>query len=1123
MTIPRAAAGGIAMTSSRWITSALVALSVVACGKARTVKEAAAGGTCTACHGGTDNASGAPPRDTHAGTATTLASVGAHSTHVAAGIDCSSCHVKPATISSPGHMDGRVTLTWGSLATASGTLSPAFDEASGTCASVYCHGSFFGGNAANAPSWTKVGQGGGACGTCHLVPPPLSTGHPQRTGCGDCHGGYTSTSVNPATHVNGKVDVLALACTTCHGDPGRTETALNPQLPAAPPADTSGNTDASAHGVGAHQAHLQGGPLRAPLACTECHAVPASLAGHPNGVTNLTWGSLAQAEQAQPSYAGGTCSSTYCHGATLGAGGSNHAPSWTGGSSQASCGTCHALPPPAPHPQNTSCGSCHEGYTISTANPAFHVNGQRDVVGLTCTTCHGDSTRGSTSLNPQLAAAPPVDTSGSSATSSPGVGAHQAHLQQGPWRDPLACTDCHAVPTSPTHANGVTNFQWSTLATGGATTTPVYASGSCSATYCHGATLGAGGSNLSPSWTGGAGEATCGSCHTIPPPAASGHPQTTNCGGCHPGFSSTSVNRTTHVDGQVEVSFTCASCHGDANRADTTLNPRLSAAPPVDTHGNSDPSVPGVGAHQAHLTDGPLRSAIACTECHTVPADVADHPTGTLVLSWGALAWKQGTTEPSYSGGSCAATYCHGATLNRGGTNHTPSWTGGASQVTCGTCHGAPPPTPHPQTTACGNCHGQGYGPSSVNPATHVNGALDLLALTCTSCHGNPARANTTQNPQLSAAPPVDTAGNTDTSSPGVGAHQAHLTDGALRASLSCTDCHAVPTSTAHYDGTVQFAWSALATDGGNTTPAFDGTTCSNTYCHGSSLNRGGTNHTPAWTGGGSQVACGTCHAAPPPAPHSQKTTCGDCHGEGYSATTVNPVTHVNGQLDIGAMTCTSCHGDSSQTATPGSPRWAAPPVDTYGLTDSARVGKHAIHLDGSALSAPVACTQCHTVPQDFTGHPNGVTDLPFTGALATGAITATINTDPRFSGFSTTTPSYAGGTCSSTYCHGSYSGTFTYQIPYTDPPEYNAYAYAGKAAAPGWTGTADCGSCHDVPPSGTNTWHSGFHGGGNDCSVCHPDATGTSAANAAITDPSLHINGKIELNDLKSSCFGCH
>ena len=581
----------------------LAMAALAACGKARTIGEAAAVARCTPCHGGEDNASGAPPQDLRGRSDTAVPSVGAHSTHIAAGVDCSACHPKPASVSSPGHMDGRVDLAWGPIATANGALSPRFDEATGTCTSVYCHGSFAGGIAGNAPSWIRVGQGGGACGTCHPIP-PSSNGHPQSTACGNCHPGYGSTSVNLAAHVNGELDVLPMSCTSCHGDPTRAATALNPLLGAAPPVDTRGDSSPDAHGVGAHLAHLQDGPFRPALPCTECHVVPASLVGHPTGTLVLAWGTLASTGGATPSYSGGSCASTYCHGATLGAGGTNSTPAWTSGSAEAACGTCHAAPPPSPHPPNPGCGHCHDGYSSTAVNLASHVNGALDVLPMTCTSCHGDPDRLATPLNPQLPAAPPTDTHGDTVSSH--VGAHQTHLNGSALSSALACTQCHAVPPDLTaHPTGVLDLTWGTLATGAitasistdpsfagfSTSAPSYADGACSATYCHGAysgtftytiagsdppastTVSYAGVSATPAWNG---SAACGTCHGVPP-AESGvwhsgaHGGGNDCSLCHPDASGTSTadaaitDPSTHVDGKVDLAphfvSSCFHCH----------------------------------------------------------------------------------------------------------------------------------------------------------------------------------------------------------------------------------------------------------------------------------------------------------------------------------------------------------------------------------------------------------------------------------------------------------------------------------------------------------------------------------------------------------------------------------
>jgi hypothetical protein len=77
-------------------------LSASGCGVARNVEAApASSSACTGCHGGTDNATGAPPRATTGETATSSARVGAHTAHVSGGplalaFDCGECHVKPA-------------------------------------------------------------------------------------------------------------------------------------------------------------------------------------------------------------------------------------------------------------------------------------------------------------------------------------------------------------------------------------------------------------------------------------------------------------------------------------------------------------------------------------------------------------------------------------------------------------------------------------------------------------------------------------------------------------------------------------------------------------------------------------------------------------------------------------------------------------------------------------------------------------------------------------------------------------------------------------------------------------------------------------------------------------------
>ena len=199
------------------------------------------------------------------------------------------------------------------------------------------------------------------------------------------------------------------------------------------------------------------------------------------------------------------------------------------------------------------------------------MNGVVDATGMTCTSCHGTASRAATTLNPQLAAAPPVDTTGATATTVRGVGAHMKHLSTATRSLNFACTECHVVPTSNTHSNGVRDITFGTLArTGGRT--PAYNSTSlgCSATYCHGnftngrttATT----ARPDPVWNSTA-AVTCNNCHSMPTTRTGRHSKhfssSFNCSECHNGIATgtTATNAaitgpTLHVNGAVNVVFT---------------------------------------------------------------------------------------------------------------------------------------------------------------------------------------------------------------------------------------------------------------------------------------------------------------------------------------------------------------------------------------------------------------------------------------------------------------------------------------------------------------------------------------------------------------------------------------
>jgi predicted CxxxxCH...CXXCH cytochrome family protein len=946
------------MRSARCSSTVAVALAVAfaACGRARTSAGAPGGelATCTRCHGDAANGNAAPPPSLLGGTDPSDPRVGAHQAHLNTGalrqaVACGECHVVPTAVSSPGHMNGSVDIAFGPLAGAQGAAT-SWEPTTTTCA-TYCHGATLPGGSNTRPVWT-YGPSQAACGTCHGVPPPPASGHPAITGgvtaCSACHPATVKADgtidVAGGRHINGTVDVAGGgSCTSCHGDPNRALAAIA----AAPPRGTHGETATSARAVGAHQTHLTGGAVRAALACSECHAVPTSVP-HANGRVDLTWGPLASAGGAAPSFDGIGCNSVYCHGATLGAGGTATAPIWTKvDGTQNACGSCHAIPPPVSsgHPAITggvtACSACHPATvkangTIDVAG-GKHINGTVDVVGGgSCTSCHGDATR-----TAAIAAAPPRGTHGETATSARAVGAHQTHLTSGAVRAAVACSECHAVPTSVPHANGRVDLTWGPLASADGAA-PSFDGIGCNSVYCHGATLGAGGTATVPIWTKVDGtQNACGSCHAIPPPVSSGHPAVpsgrTACAACHPqtvkADGTIDVAGGKHINGTVDIAGggSCTACHGDPNRAQAAI----AAAPPRDTAGRTDSDA--VGAHLAHLQGGAIRGAMACNDCHTVPGDTA-HSTQPLDLTWGALARTGGVT-PSWNAATLTcANYCHGVTLP-GGTDTTPVWNLGASQAACGTCHGLPPPmaSGHPAvagsgTAVCAGCHPDTVtsgGVIDVAKGKHIDGVLEVANLSCTSCHGGTLSGGTGAsgaNP-VAAAPPRGTKGETATSARAVGLHANHLTSQRFTTSVTCASCHVVPASTSHSNGTATVTFGGLATTGG-AAPVWNGASCSASYCHGSFTGGAGANPVTWANATVPAIGCTSCHGiAPATGQHNRHLSrrladCVDCHGTGYSASTVNTALHLNGAKNVGGtgsrinswnpgtLTCApACHG----------------------------------------------------------------------------------------------------------------------------------------------------------------------------------------------------------------------
>jgi predicted CxxxxCH...CXXCH cytochrome family protein len=345
---------------------------------------------------------------------------------------------------------------------------------------------------------------------------------------------------------------------------------------------------------------------------------------------------------------------------------------------------------------------------------------------------------------------------------------------------------------------------------------------------------------------------------------------------------------------------------------------------------------------------------------------------------------------------------------------------------------------------------------------------------------------------------------------------------------------------------------------------------CSGVACHGSAtLDWYGTN---TWT----TPTCTTCHAsgfspaldpevtngAPPAGRHGKHVTtrgiaCERCH-EQYPART----THMNGRMDAGdptallmqfnvigpagtwtgdtgAMTgqCAnvSCHGTDA-VAWYGNSTWSLPAscttchaaayaseLDPLGTGGTGTAGKHEKHVTVYGY----ACTRCHENYPTRPTHANGVVDAQDPSShLVWFDVTSPTGTWMNDTGPGT-------GVCSSVSCHGAYSGTFTYYSIGGDGSDVeNIVPYAGNGGGmPGWysaTGLG-CTDCHGNPPAIPNStqkyvWHSGSHAGGNDCQLCHSNATGSSGVGTAITNTTLHVNGGVNVQpNWSSPCFNCH
>ena len=381
---------------------------------------------CNTCHGAFDDQTEIEPPDDLAGNSTPdKLGVGAHvlhrrTKHFREIIPCNECHIVPTAYSAAGHIDSttHAEVTFGTLAETGGAV-PVYNPSTFNCDNVYCHGGFSfdkssAGYAAFAYSSAKIegenptfnwtsGNTAAQCGSCHTLPPK---GHiyASEDMCRLCHADVVDVNaeiIGTDQHINGMKNVISEEdlnkCNFCHGDANASP---SDTTKAAPPRALNGSTDPTYRGVGAHAKHLTASSFTLNVQCGECHNVPKtySAPGHFAATEHaeINFGERKGASQAgtAPSFdaTAVTCSNGYCHG-DFRNGNADNVVTWTGGSDEAKCGTCHGDPttgnplPGGTHFQVPDCSVCHStvvsvnGDVYTIIDSTKHINGKINVFG----------------------------------------------------------------------------------------------------------------------------------------------------------------------------------------------------------------------------------------------------------------------------------------------------------------------------------------------------------------------------------------------------------------------------------------------------------------------------------------------------------------------------------------------------------------------------------------------------------------------------------------------------------------------------------------------------------------------------------------------------------------------
>lgn len=437
-----------------------------------------------------------------------------------------------------------------------------------------------------------------------------------------------------------------------------------------------------------------------------------------------------------------------------------HGQNYAGQSIAPSCNACHAAAGWANWQQ--SCSFCHGTKNATTKAGYVFAEGQAN----------------------QEWAAPPDDVNGRlTGTSGAAVGAHQAHVAPNEFRSPVACSECHVVPTTAIHfLNHSLDLPFGPLSQSqGAVPQWDAATLTCSANYCHGNfTYGSvQGKAASLSWGGSL--TGCTTCHDMPPAghAYSANPDPVSCASCHPDTvlsdGTIDLAKGRHINGEKDASGgACDSCHWFPNSAT-----RLPTGAHLAHYGlaTTDGGGSGFGDLQiledkfptATPTTAPAKYAFGCGNCH--PMDMAQHSMGSGSSVAKVFLYEAGAPADSLksknapsaaydaTAKTCSGVYCHSSGQEIPTYVVSPAWDSG-TKLGCSDCHANPPKYPSggpggatanshvqldnestpypwghfglPMTNASHPQHGQGTVYDYWTGQTYFS---DAAPMTCQTCH----------------------------------------------------------------------------------------------------------------------------------------------------------------------------------------------------------------------------------------------------------------------------------------------------------------------------------------------------------------------------------------------------